>query len=549
MRIKLISLTVLFMALTCNIFAETKKMVQSQLTEATVFFRGAELTHTATVSLEKGDNELVLTGLSSVVDANSIKIKTTNGVLVSAYEFSVDYLYNKQAKGDSLGVKKLQTDITAYKSQIAEIETIIRVNIEVLDVLRKSVIKNVEGSENGLSITDLIKTMDYYKSKSLELETQLRADMVKKEELNQQLDRLTAQLEKDLRVNDKVSGMLKLNLVSPSVNNSKLIITYYTSAAGWVPHHDINVASINTPITISTKAKVRQTTGFDWDKVKLSLSTSLPQSNKVAPLFQAWFLRFYEPIQISKKQMNRDDMMQNAYSYKLEDVAESSIVMEEEIVEQPKMDNYVMVSENQLNITYNIDIPYSIPATGKEQNIELKTQETQAQFKYYAAPKLDVETFVLAEIADWQKLNLLNGRANVTYDGTYVGETFIDASSISENLTLTLGADKRVSVKREKLQDYSSTKFLGSDTKQTFNYQLTVRNNQNIAVKMVLKDQYPKSTTKEIEVELLKETTKPSFNIEDLGVVTWEFDLKPGEVKTFNLVYSVKYPKGKTINL
>jgi len=132
-----------------------------------------------------------------------------------------------------------------------------------------------------------------------------------------------------------------------------------------------------------------------------------------------------------------------------------------------------------------------------------KLKPHPARFKYYSAPKLSTETYLLAEIDDWQKLNLLSGKANVTYDGTYVGETHIDASSTEENLTLTLGTDKRVPVKREKLTDYSSTRTIGNDTKQTSTYQLTVRNNQNVPINMTLKDQYPVSTQKEIEVELL----------------------------------------------
>jgi uncharacterized protein (TIGR02231 family) len=201
-------------------------------------------------------------------------------------------------------------------------------------------------------------------------------------------------------------------------------------------------------------------------------------------------------------------------------------------------------------MVYNIDMPYTIPGNGKEQTIDLQTKETSAEYKYYCAPKLDTETYLLAEISDWQKLNLLSGKANITYDGTYVGETFLDARSTHEKLTLTLGTDKRVPVKREKMQDYSSTKFLGNDTKQVFTYKLTVKNNQNKPVKMVLKDQYPISTQKNIEVELLtKDTTPWTANKEDVGVITWKEELKAGETKVYQISYSVKYPKGTRLNL
>ena len=101
----------------------------------------------------------------------------------------------------------------------------------------------------------------------------------------------------------------------------------------------------------------------------------------------------------------------------------------EEEPETAGMNDYVTQSENQLNYTFNIDLPNTIPGNGKEQSIELKNQEVSATFKYYCAPKLYIETFLIAEIADWEKLNLLSGSANITYDGTYVGETFIKQST------------------------------------------------------------------------------------------------------------------------
>ena len=539
-----------FISLSLTLYAN-KTMVPSTLNEATVFFRGAELTHTSTVSLQKGETEIEISGLSPIIDRNSVKIKTTNGVLVSAFEFSVDYLSEKQLATDAEKIKKIEETYAERKEQLEIINIHIKVNTELLSVLQSSVMKNVEGSENGMGIDDLIKTLDYYKTKSLELEEQLRTDKAKMESIRTEMDQLNAYLRQETRANVKQSGILKLNLASLAATSSDITISYFTTAASWTPYYDVQVASTEKPVRMTTKAKVKQTTGLDWDKVKLSLSTSAPGSGKIAPLFSTWFLQYLQPVSMPMSRMAF--AAQNSFSYKK---SESSAPVEEVLAEADyaedakTMDDYVVQTENQLNITFNIDILYSIPGNGKELNIELKNQEVPAVFKYYSAPKLDPDTYVLAEISEWQKLNLMSAMANITYDGNYVGETFIDASSTQENLTLTLGSDKRVPVKREKQQDYSSTKFMGSETKQVFSYKLTVRNNQNAPISMVLKDQYPKSTLKEIEVEFLsKETTKPTFHLEDLGVVTWEFEMQPGETIIFDFAYSVKYPKGKKLNL
>jgi len=298
------------------------------------------------------------------------------------------------------------------------------------------------------------------------------------------------------------------------------------------------------------KSKVRQTTGLDWERVKLRLSTATPSNGKVAPLFSTWFLEPIRPVVRATHASSRM-MMQNSYSYDMEVLAAPAMAEERVVVDavQLSMDDYVTQSEQVMNVVYSIDLLYTIPGNGKEQSIELQRKEATAEYKYYCAPKLDTETYLLAELLDWEKLELLSGRANLTYDNTYVGDTHIDASSTQAKLGLTLGTDKRVTVKREKLQDYSSTRFLGNDVQQVFTYKLTVKNNQNRPVKMVLKDQYPISTQRNIEVTLRRETTPWSAHNEDVGVITWEEELGAGETKVYQISYGVKYPRELKLNL
>jgi uncharacterized protein (TIGR02231 family) len=211
------------------------------------------------------------------------------------------------------------------------------------------------------------------------------------------------------------------------------------------------------------------------------------------------------------------------------------------------LDDYVSVADNELDVSYDIDLPYDVPTNGKQQIATLKEVSVNGIFKFYAVPKLDKEAYLLTEISEWEKLNLLAGEANIIFEGTYVGKSFIDPASTNDTLNLTLGKDKRVVVKREKMLDFSSVKFMGSNKLQTITYELTVKNNKKDSITFILKDQYPISTNKEIEVEL-QESTGAEIN-KEIGVLTWKLQLAPGESKKVRISYSVKYPKGKLLNL
>jgi TonB-dependent SusC/RagA subfamily outer membrane receptor len=359
------------------------------------------------------------------------------------------------------------------------------------------------------------------------------------------------------------------------------------------------------------KAKIVQTTGIDWKQVKLSLSTSLPSQWGNAPVLQSWFLSYINPVVVMDKQLSSSNTIQslegrvaglqmnemvvtgyasnqkirgtkstdnddkplyvvngavmnaqefqkiNSSSIKdiqiLKDASATSLYGARGIngvmivTLKDGLEDYISVSDNELNVTFDVDIPYDVTSNGKEQTATLKEYATDAFYKYYDIPKLDKDVYLLAEVPGWEKLNLLPGDANIIFEGTYVGKSFIDPSSTSDTLNLTLGRDKRVVVKREKLIDFSSTKFLGSNKIQKITYELTVKNNKKDSVRMLLKDQFPLSTNKEIEVELIDAAGAEVNN--DLGILNWKLQLAPGEVRKLRFAYNVKYPKDKMINL
>lgn len=522
--------------------ANEKRTISSRLDDATVFLRGAELRHSASITLTRGTHELIIKDLSPAVDPNSIKIKTSAGVMVSAYEYYEDHV----SKNNIERVRKEVTDsIHYYQDKIKLIDIEIKVNKEMHELFGKSITQQIlrsekDSSKNKMSLDELIKSIDYYKNKSIEVETFLMKNENEKAQLEAAIGKLNNRLETE-EEEIQTTGMLKLNVSAKEAKTAQFMISYCTYAAGWKPYYNINVVSIEQPIQIISKANVFQTTGIDWKDVKLTLSTGTPNNGKVAPLFQTWFLQNMQRVY-----QQNTALMQNSYRYDKSSVNKD---LELSQINQNLLDDHLTIEDNQLMMTYSIDVPYTIPGDGKEQNIDLRIQQTKANYHFYSAPKLDTESYLLAEIIDAEKLDLPRGKAQITYDGMYIGETVIDGSSTMQNLTLTLGTDQRVSVKREKLHDFSSKKTFGSDIKQVFTYKITVKNNQKKPVKMVLKDQYPTSTQKGIEVELLKETTKPTHNITETGVVTWEETFAPGETKTYQISYSVKYPKDLNLNL
>jgi hypothetical protein len=201
--------------------------------------------------------------------------------------------------------------------------------------------------------------------------------------------------------------------------------------------------------------------------------------------------------------------------------------------------------ESQTTVDFEIKRPYTIKSDNKNFSVDMEVYELPAMYQYYCVPKIDKDAFLIANIVDWEKYNLLEGEANLFFEETYVGKTLLDVRYASDTLEISLGRDKKVSVKREKVKDFTTKQFIGNKKEESRAWKTTVRNNKNQSIHMIVLDQVPVSTLEEIEV-LVKEISGAKHDTES-GEIKWDFMLESGKNKELNLNYTVKYPKSHSL--
>jgi hypothetical protein len=196
---------------------------------------------------------------------------------------------------------------------------------------------------------------------------------------------------------------------------------------------------------------------------------------------------------------------------------------------------------------FEIENPYSVPNDGKLYTVDINNFELNALYEYYSVPKLDANAFLTAKVLDWQELNLLPGEANLFFEGTFLGNSLLDVVNAGDTLNLSLGKDKGVIVKRTLMKEYSSKKFLGSNKTDSRQYEITVRNNKQQPIKIVVEDQFPVSTNKDIEVDKLSYDNAKLDD--DTKRITWSLSVDSKKENKLQMGYAVKYPKDKILQL
>jgi uncharacterized protein (TIGR02231 family) len=209
----------------------------------------------------------------------------------------------------------------------------------------------------------------------------------------------------------------------------------------------------------------------------------------------------------------------------------------------------VMVQKQvgETTITFDIAIPYTVPSDGKVQTVEIQRINAPTDYKYVTMPKLSPLAYLTANITDWAKLSLQTGEATLYFENSFVGKSTLNVNQLKDTLTISLGTDNNILVKREKRKDFTSRKVIGANRTDTFSFLLTIRNNKSNPVKITLNDQIPVSSNSDISVDSI-ELSGGKID-KQTGEIKWDLEIKPQETKQIVLTYSVKYPKDKTVIL
>jgi uncharacterized protein (TIGR02231 family) len=564
-----ISLFFAFILLGTTLFANEPLTVKGPLTGVTVYMQGAQLQHKANYTIKAGVSEVIVEGISPQISPSTIQVRATGAVVIldSKYE----YYYPQPAANSTSGeippkiraaIKALEDSIRIVNFELRDIND----EIEVLVAARKIIISNgaVKGQGKVNDSIQLLKsTVDYYTTKVSELNKKISALDRQKAKKNDVFTALEAKLN-DLRnyaeqnnPNPEIKGIprIVITLMAKEVASGKIDLSYLASNAGWTPIYDIRSEATSGKISLTYKAQVRQQTGLDWNDVKLSISTNNPYANKTKPELSPWYIDYQE----YRKTLNeKAKLRSDAYGYAEDVPAVNSAAMNmgfmyssqgNGIVQQEALgaDQFTTIVQQLIAAEFKIDLNYSIASDNQVRMVLVKQSELNTSFRYYAVPKLDPGVYLVAQMTKLDELQLVPAKANIFFDGTYIGETYLDPTTMDDTLNLSLGKDPNIVVKRTLLKNQSKERIIQDKKERNFAYNIEVRNLKSSEIDLIIQDQVPLTTNPEITIE--KSNLGKGTLDEKTGLIEWKLKLKAKENQTFDYDFKVRHPKDKVVQI
>jgi len=259
--------------------------VKSSIEEVKVFFEGAEITRLGKVEKGSGRHVLKFDALPLSINPDRIRVEPMEGMDILTVntrrtETNTEQSAQKRSEWED-NIQVLEDEINLLRDRLRVLQTeeqLLMTNMKI-------------GSEReSTSAEEIRSAADFYRQRLNELGDKrlaINRDIRKKQEdLKGAYERLN-------RV--KASGSETQSEVYITVNCKRAIsgdikLQYFAELAGWKPSYDFRVNQITQPLNVVYHGTVYQSTGENWDNVKLLLSSSNPSISSTAPELETWYI-------------------------------------------------------------------------------------------------------------------------------------------------------------------------------------------------------------------------------------------------------------------
>ena len=535
---------------------------KAKLNEATVYTSGVQLRSSLKYNAVKGLNEIIVEGISPSIDPQTVQVSATGNAIILDSKYSVFYptksIQENNAATTQLkrGIKLLNDSIESKGYELRRINESIAVYKEAKSILHNNGMVKSKGKVND-SIDLLKEIIEFYavkmnkmNEKILDLSKHKNSSQKGLNQMKQRLGILNEKLRKlgQSGIKQDPVPRITISLIAEVNTSGEISLSYLSKNAGWTPLYDIRSKSSEGKIFMNYKAQVHQSTGLDWKNIKLNISTNNPYANKTKPELNPWYISYKN----YRKELNvRSDNNQlykmttapsraitnMGYSYKSENIEDKAINANE----------FTTLTQQLSAAEFQIDLPYNIISNGEKHMVLVQKSELETNFKYYAVPKLDASVYLVAEMLKIDELQLIPSKANIFFDGTYVGETFIDPTTMNDTLYLSLGKDPNIAISRKLISSKCKEKIIGDKIEKHLAYSIEIKNMKSSQVEVVIQDQIPITTNSDIIIDKIN-AGKGKLKTRT-GLIEWKTILKSKEQKTYDFDYRIKFDKDKQINI
>jgi uncharacterized protein (TIGR02231 family) len=490
----------------------------AKITSVTLYPGSATVERTARVT--PGMTRLEIPGLPANFDPQTLRVDVDPGVRVG--EVSARDVARTTAA--NAREAQLEEKIQALRDQQAALDA----EVKSAEMVNEFLSRLGAPGEKPAPMPDaksLAGTIELIRRGSSESLSRAQRAQIRKRELDKQV----RARERDLAQMKSGAKDTRTIVVGVSAERpGSARVSYQVNGAGWRPVYRANLDSQAATLELVRQSVVSQTTGEDWEGVKLKLSTGQPRVSPRGPDPRPWL------VSLQRRALRG---MVREYAY----APAAAAARTDDLASEPKQ----APVETQTTFATEFEVPglVDLPSDGRKVTVSLARLTLPVKMRLRVVPRLDPVAIVTAEAKRPEGV-WLPGEIQLARDGSHVGSTNWNPQAAA-GLVLPFGRDNLVRVTLDRVKDRNgSTGVIGRKNEREVTDLLTLASFHKKPLDLLVIESSPVSTSDQIEVDARFEPKPQIQNWEERrGVVAWERSIAPNETLKITLNYAISYPR------
>ncbi|MDZ4772097.1 MAG: DUF4139 domain-containing protein [Planctomycetota bacterium] len=519
--------------------------LQSKIEDVTLYGASA-LVHRST--RVPGTGSFAIQGLPLAMDKDNVRVRCLGGDVMSVEVRDRQQATAPSERLESLRAKlnMLARDVQAARDDIAIVEAM-RDHLRSLSDLASKDFRADVGAKQGDN-ANWNQSYSFLQTKLVENAKSLREARWKLEDAERAFKAVEVEIGSVQR-----GGNVNVRDVIVDIEangEATLDVEYMVSGTGWQPYYDLRAASDLTSVELGYRARIRQHTGEDWSDVAVALSTAEPQRGAQGPEPIPQWISLNEPRASSGMVMS-EARKSDALGY----AGEKAKGRDRD--DGPAAPRFATVQSQGLSVRFALARRETIESREQPTTVLVGRSTLAITTERHCTPALDTTVWLRGKAKNTSDWTMLPGQASVFLGADYLGLAQLDAVQVGQELTLHLGADPMLTVKRTQTEDMAKGPgFLSSRAEKIEGWRVHFENHGAMtkstdgSVDVIVREVLPRSSDERIDVELTKADPKESKDerwkqdLSEKGIHTWLMRVPKDGAADLVWQATITYPKG-----
>jgi uncharacterized protein (TIGR02231 family) len=526
-------------------------LIQADISAATVYLSGADITRSAEVSLPEGAHRLLI-ALPDAAQADRLALTGPEGVTVGPVERIAGYSIAEGALDDPAqaearaSVEAAEEALRSAEDAVAAADGSIRALEAQMAYLTALTRGGAEGAAMPADPAVVPQVLATLGAETARVQAELQAARIERRALAE------AVTDAQIALSAAANALARLQPLGTAVDviavpvqaaaatDGVIRLDYLTYGAGWEPSYEIRLDSETGALDLSRFITVYAGGPARWQNVEMSFSTAEPNRQRTPSVLSPTPARIIEPPPPGDR---ADDAA--GFSTSLERLLEPQAmpVMEPAIVE----DRAALMIEG-LSVRYDYATPVSIGPSG-EAVLPLDALALDAETEARAVPRFDETAFLVATATNDSGEPILPGIARFYRDGALIGEDLLPLIAAGAEAELGFGPLdylRLVWIDRS-LAEGDRGVFTTANTQER-RIAFGVENTSGTAETVRLLYATPFAEQEDLGLDLTLTPAPDERDVDDLrGVHAWSLDVAPGETALVEMEVILDWPEDQRL--